>query len=161
MIVLIMGVAGSGKTTVGGLLARQLGWSFADADDFHSAANKAKMAAGRPLDDLDREPWLRALRQHIEGFLRRDESAVIACSALKARYRAILAPGGEDIRWVHLHGPPELLRARLRERSAHYMGPGMLDSQLAALELPAGVFTFDVTASPEELVTRIRQELHL
>ncbi|ACB74118.1 carbohydrate kinase, thermoresistant glucokinase family [Opitutus terrae PB90-1] len=156
-----MGVSGSGKTTVGKLLARELGWSFADADDFHSAANKAKMAAGHPLNDADRAPWLTALRQHIEECLASGKNVVIACSALKASYRAQLRGNSDAIKWVHLHGSPELIRSRLASRSGHYMRAQMLDSQLATLEPPKHALTVDVAATPAEIVDQIRRALHL
>lgn len=160
-IVLVTGVAGSGKSTVGALLAQQLGWTFADGDDFHSPANRAKMSAGQPLDDADRAPWLASLRAYIERCLTRSENTVLACSALKARYRATLLAGSDQIRLVHLHGSFELIRSRLASRKNHYMSAGMLDSQLAALEPPVGALTLDVTAPPEELVARIRREFLL
>lgn len=161
MIILVMGVAGSGKTTVSALLARELGWLFADADDFHSPANRAKMAAGQPLDDADRAPWLQALRTYIDGCLARDENAVLACSALKARYRETLRAGRDQVRLVHLYGSPELIRSRIASRESHYMGAGMLDSQLAALEPPDDALALDVAATPAELVAHIRRAFHV
>jgi gluconokinase len=157
MVILVMGVAGSGKTTIGQLLARELRWSFADADDFHPPANVAKMAAGQPLDDADRAPWLAALRAHIEGCLARNENAVVACSALKSAYRATLVVDRTQVRVVHLHGSRELLQSRLQHRKGHFMRPEMLESQLATLEPPSHALTLDVSATPPELVARIRQ----
>jgi gluconokinase len=156
MILVLMGVAGSGKTTVGQLLARELGWPFLDADDFHSPANRAKMSAGIPLDDADRAPWLDTLHTEIASRARRGENAVLACSALKGRYREVLQREVPDLRWVYLQGSPELLHARLVQRTEHYMRPEMLDSQLATLEPPAEALSLDVTASPRELVAQIR-----
>lgn len=159
MIILIMGVAGSGKTTVGEKLAATLGWKFLDADEVHPPANIAKMAAGHPLTDKDRAPWLAALRARIDDFLRRNVSAVVTCSALKERYREVLLSGTEEVKLVHLQGSPELLRARLRGRVGHFMAPGMLDSQLAELEPPKNALVLDVVHSPEELVETIRKRL--
>ena len=135
-----MGVAGSGKSTVGEALAAAVGWRFVDADDHHAAASIAKMARGEPLDDGDRWPWLDRLRAIIDGALAGGGALVLACSALKASYRARLAGGdaGGRVRFVYLAGTPELLRARLAQRPGHFMKPGMLDSQLATLEVPVG-----------------------
>ena len=161
MVILIMGVAGSGKTTVGEKLAATLDWKFLDADEVHPPANIAKMAAGHPLTDEDRAPWLAALRARIDDFLRRNVSAVVTCSALKERYRDVLLSGTEQVKLVHLQGSPELLRARLRGRVGHFMAPGMLDSQLAELEPPKNALVLDVVHSPEELVETIRKRLNV
>ncbi|MGC4072766.1 MAG: gluconokinase [Nibricoccus sp.] len=162
MIVLLMGVAGSGKTTIGRLLASQLGWAFYDADDFHPPANVAKMAAGTPLTDADRAPWLNVLRERIATSLASGENAVIACSALKAAYRQILQPDpAEPIRLVYLRGSPELLASRLAARSGHFMKPSMLASQLATLEEPAGALVADIARPPENLAAFIRDSLGL
>jgi gluconokinase len=160
-LVVLMGVAGSGKTTVGQALAHELGWSFADADDFHPPANVAKMSAGIPLDDTDRAPWLAAIRNHLQRARRRDESAIVTCSALRERYRHALLDGVSGVTLVHLKGSPELLRARLVARTGHFMKPGMLDSQLATLEEPADAFVCDVAGEPPALVARIRRHLGL
>ena len=124
MVVLVMGVAGSGKTTVGCALAAALGGVFYDGDDFHPPANVAKMAAGTPLDDSDRAPWLAALRARLEACLRADETAIVACSALKARYRETLLGGlpPADARLVWLRGPRELLAERMRARRGFLIG---------------------------------------
>jgi gluconokinase len=156
MVILVMGVAGSGKTTIGELLARELGWSFADADDFHPRANIAKMANGIPLNDSDRAPWLAAIRAHIDACLARDEHAVVTCSALKERYRATLVADPARVRIVHLHGSRELLLSRLGGRQGHFMKAEMLDSQLATLEPPADALSLDVSPPPETLVRQIR-----
>jgi gluconokinase len=139
-VLVVMGVAGSGKTTVGIALAAALGWGFVDADDHHPAANVAKMARGEPLDDADRRPWLDELHGIIADALARGSGLVMACSALKADYRARLAGAGAGgrVRFVHLAGPPELFRERLAKRTGHFMKPAMLDSQIAALEPPGG-----------------------
>jgi gluconokinase len=161
MVILVMGVSGSGKTTVGELLARETGWRFIDADDVHPPANIAKMAAGQPLTDEDRAPWLAALRDRINDQLNRQENAIVTCSALKERYRDVLVVDPERVKIVHLHGSPELLRSRISGRSGHFMPATMLDSQLAALEPPKCALTLDVAQTPEELVARIRREFHL
>jgi len=161
MVILVMGVAGSGKTTIGQLLARQLHWSFDDADDFHPPANIAKMSAGQPLNDDDRAPWLAALRAHIESCLARDENAVLACSALKESYRRTLVVDPARVHIVYLHGSRDLLLSRISGRQGHYMKPAMLDSQLATLEPPADALSLDVTPPPEVLVEKIRAALNL
>ena len=161
LVILVMGVAGSGKTTVGRLLARELHWSFADADDFHPAANVARMAAGQPLTDEDRAPWLAALRAHIDDCLARGDNAVVTCSALKRSYREVLAPDRSRVKFVHLHGSRELLLSRLHARTDHFMRAEMLDSQLATLEPPADAIAVDVSPTPREIVARIRAALGL
>jgi len=161
MIIVVMGVAGSGKTTVGRALAASLGWDFADADDFHPPENIAKMSAGRPLDDADRAPWLAALRAWIDACLARGGDAVVTCSALKRRYRDVLLPDTPRVRLVYLQGSRELLAARLRSRPDHFMKPGMLDSQLAALEPPADALALDIAPPPEMLVAEIRRAFGL
>ena len=160
---LVMGVSGSGKTTVGRALAVALGWSFVDADDFHPPANRAKMAAGRPLDDADRTPWLDALRAHLDRCRQRREPCVLACSALKAGYRAQLVADPASVRVVFLHGSRALLRSRLAARRDHFMPPELLDSQLAALEPPTATaaLALDIAASPPVLVENIRAAFHL
>ncbi len=161
MIILVMGVAGSGKTTVGQLLARQLNWSFADADDFHPPANIAKMSAGQPLNDDDRAPWLEALRAHLQACLDRHENTVLACSALRESYRRLLVVDPTQVRIVHLHGSRELLLSRISGRQGHYMKSSMLDSQLATLEPPADALSLDVSPTPEVLVAQIREAFNL
>jgi len=158
MVVVLMGVAGSGKTTVGRLLAAELGWKFYDADDFHPAANVEKMARGVALDDADREPWLETLRDLVRDCLARGESAVLACSALKESYRRHLLVG-EGVRLVYLKGDYELISQRLKERRGHYMKPQLLDSQFAALEEPGRESHFDAAAPPAEIVKAVRGRL--
>ena len=161
MLIVVMGVTGAGKTTVGKILAQRLGLAFYDADDFHPAENRAKMARNEPLADSDRWPWLDRLRAIIETALAGGGALVLACSALKASYRARLA-GGDTVgrvRFVYLAGTPELLRARLAQRPGHFMKPGMLDSQLATLEVPSDAVTVDVALPVAAQVERIRAAL--
>ncbi len=161
MVIVVMGVAGSGKTTVGRALAAALGWSFRDADDFHPPANVAKMSTGVPLDDADRAPWLAAIRAHIDAKLAHGENAVVTCSALKEKYRAALAADPARVKFIHLTGSPELLAARIAQRRGHFMKPAMLASQLAALELPRAALTLDVAEPPDQLVGQIRRAFSL
>src|ERR1051325_11691600 len=128
MIIVIMGVTGSGKSTIGRLLASTLGWAFADADDFHSEANIQKMSHGIPLDDNDRRPWLQAIRCWIEAAMARDENGVIGCSALKQSYRETLHVSSE-VRFVYLAADPALVEQRLRNRIGHFMKPTLIASQ--------------------------------
>jgi len=153
-----MGVAGSGKTLVGAMLAKSLNWQFADADDFHPAANIEKMTRGVPLTDEDREPWLRAMHDAIVGWIESGENAVLACSALKQRYRDRLSHVPET-RFVYLKGSPDLIYSRLSQRQNHFMKPEMLASQFAALEEPADAIVVDISASPDENVAEIRRRL--
>ena len=154
-----MGVAGSGKTTIGRQLAVELQWPYHEADDFHSAANKEKMGRGVPLDDADRAPWLAAIHAAMAECVAQGRSAVFSCSALKEKYRQVLAAGLPDLRLFYLAGDRDLLLQRIERRVGHYMKPGMLDSQLAALEAPGGALTLDISHSPAELVAAIRREL--
>ena len=149
-----MGVSGSGKSTVGALLAGRLGTEFLDADEFHPPENVARMAAGVPLSDEDRRPWL----ERLNAELRKRKGAVLACSALKESYRAILATG-LDCRFVHLRGSIELIRARLATRSHRYMPASLLESQFATLEPPAGAIEVDIAEPPERCVERISAAL--
>jgi len=155
VIVLLMGVSGAGKTTVGTMLASQLGWEFADADDYHPAANVEKMRNGVPLTDADREPWLERLRALIVAWIASGKSAVLACSALKEAYRDRLMVGAE-VRVVYLKADRELLRERLLLRRGHYMKEGMLESQIETLEEPADAIVLDARSSVEDVVREIR-----
>ena len=155
MIVLLMGVSGAGKTTVGTVLAAQLGWEFADADDYHPAANVEKMRHGIPLTDADREPWLESLRSLIVAWIAAGKSGVLACSALKQAYRDRLMVGA-SVRVVYLKADRELLRERLLLRRGHYMKEGMLESQIATLEEPADAIVLDARSSVEEIVRAIQ-----
>ena len=153
--IVLMGVAGSGKTTVGRALAAELGWTFYDADDFHPPANVAKMARGIPLDDADRLPWLETLRALVRSCLERGERAVLACSALRADYRAYLLLD-ERVKLAYLKGNYELIQKRLAARRGHFMSAAMLESQFAALEEPEQEFHIDISATPDEIVRAIR-----
>ncbi|WP_437726155.1 gluconokinase [Sorangium sp. So ce861] len=161
MIVVVMGVSGAGKTTVGVRLARDLGWEFLDADDLHPAANIEKMRSGKPLDDRDRAPWLAALSARIRQLLEVGRDAVIACSALKAAYRAQLLVDPARMRLVHLTGDPALIAARLAARTDHFMPPGLLATQLAALEPPEDAIRVDIDGTPEEIAAAVRRALGL
>ena len=155
-----MGPAGSGKTTVGELLAGQLGWEFADGDSFHSPANIEKMARGVPLDDNDRIPWLNSIREAMEQWNAQRRNVVLACSALKKIYRERLQIGSA-VKLVYLKGTYDLLLDRLHSRRGHYATEQILKSQLADLEEPADAITIDVARSPEEIVLEIRRQLSL
>jgi len=157
MITIVMGVSGSGKSTVGEDLATRLGQPFVDGDDLHPAANREKMARGMPLDDADRQPWLEAIVATMDAHRARDDSLVIACSALKHRYRDFLRSGHEDVCFVYLHGTRDLLSARLGARSGHFFDPGLLDTQLATLEEPddGEALRIDVGATPADIVEQI------
>jgi gluconokinase len=161
MVVIVMGVSGSGKTTIGRLLAETLGWTFHEGDDLHPRANVEKMAAGIPLNDADRLPWLENLRALIERCLADGENATIACSALKKSYREILGGGLDGVRFVHLTGSRDLIRQRLEQRHGHFMKAKMLDSQLATLEPPSQALDVDVAGTPEEIVAEIRRQLEV
>lgn len=153
-----MGVAGAGKTTVGTLLAQVLGWTFADADSFHSPENINKMMHGRPLTDADRAPWLAALRNVIQSWISQKENAVLACSALKQSYREQLQVSPE-VKLVYLRGPLSLIQPRMLRRSGHYMDPNLLQSQFDTLEEPPDALVIDLSATPSDIVSQIRQRL--
>ncbi|QFQ88992.1 AAA family ATPase [Paracoccus kondratievae] len=133
--IVVMGVSGAGKSTTGEALARHLGWPFVEGDSFHPEANVAKMRAGIPLDDADREPWLRALATEIARNEAQRQSSVMGCSSLKRAYRDILRTGAPVVRFLHVHGSRELLESRLSHREGHFFPAKLLDSQLATLEL--------------------------
>ena len=157
MIIVVMGVSGCGKTTIGQLLASRLEYPFLDADEFHPPENVAKMAAGAPLTDADRGPWLDLLNRK----LHEHESAVLACSALKECYRQALSRGLADCRFIHLQGSLELIRSRLADRRHRYMPASLLESQFAALESPANAIVIDIEQAPERCVERIVSGLSL
>jgi gluconokinase len=155
MVVVLMGVSGTGKTEDGTRLARALGGEFVEGDDYHPPANIAKMRSGTPLDDADRQPWLETLSREIGKWLDAGKTVVLACSALKQRYRDILKAGRPGVRFVHLEGHKDLIRSRLAQRRGHYMPASLLDSQLAALEEPDDAITVSVEGTPDQIVAEI------
>lgn len=160
----VMGVSGSGKSTVADRLAARLGWRFADGDSFHPASNVAKMSAGQPLTDEDRWPWLQAIADEIDCLSAADERAVIACSALKRAYREVLMHGRDDVRIVFLDGTQDLIAARLAARKGHFMPPGLLASQFKTLERPEAderPITVSIDAPVERIVDDIVTQLDL
>ena len=157
-----MGVSGSGKSTIGKLLAARLGWTFAEGDDFHSPAEVAKMKAGQPLDDRDRAPWLAAIAAQIDAWRAAGTQVVVSCSALKRAYRDVIIGARPDVGLVYLAIDPELAKARLSQRHGHFMPPSLLPSQLATLEPPTAdehPITADVNGSPEQTVARVMAQL--
>lgn len=162
IVVVMMGVSGVGKTTIGTLLAERLGWGYAEGDSYHPPANVEKMRAGTPLDDADRGPWLAAIAADIDCWRAAGQGMVVACSALKRRYRDVLIGDRADVRLVRLAGEEALIRARMEKRTDHYMPPSLLLSQLATLEPPApdeAAITVEVTQEPERCVDRILSAL--
>ncbi len=162
--VVVMGVSGSGKSTIGEALAARLGWRFEDGDRFHPPSNVAKMSAGQPLTDEDRRPWLQAIADEIDRVCMAGEHAVIACSALKRSYREILVHGRSDVRIVHLDGAEELIAGRLASRKGHFMPPGLLASQFRTLEPPAAdehPVTVSIDAPTQTVVDDIVHQLGL
>ena len=163
MIVIVFGVSGAGKTTIGKLLAKRLGWRFLEADDFHPRANINKMRRGIPLTDEDRSPWLDSLREQIGKVVEARQDAVLACSALKRVYRERLRVS-DDVRFVFLRGNYALIENQLRRRCGHFMNPALLRSQFADLEEPRSVedaVPIELGRTPEELVEEIKTKLHL
>jgi gluconokinase len=160
MILIVMGVSGCGKTTIGEMLADRLKCDFADADSFHSQANKDKMHKGIPLTDDDRWPWLKAIRASIVEKQADGTTHVYACSALKRVYRDILRDGDTDVTFVYLKGTPELLQERIKTRKGHFFDPKLLQSQLDTLEPPGPdeAIEVDIALSPEEIVVKVLNE---
>ncbi|MGH3918125.1 MAG: gluconokinase [Pseudonocardiaceae bacterium] len=158
MLLVVLGVSGSGKSTVAALLASRTGCALADGDDFHPASSIARMAAGHPLDDALRAPWLAAIAAWLAERAARDECAVVSCSALTRAYRDVLRDACPDVRMVHLAASRELVAQRLATRRGHFMPPGLLDSQYAALE-PLGAdepgVTVDLAATPEQIADQV------
>lgn len=162
MIVIVMGVSGCGKSSVAQAIASQNGWQFIEGDDLHPKANRAKMAAGIPLDDSDRWPWLDTIAKRASRIDAEGGTAVVACSALKRTYRDRLRQAGSHVRFIHLHGERDVIAARMAARQGHFMPPGLLDSQFATLELPAPdepVMTIEITAPIADIATRAQREL--
>ncbi len=160
MIVIVMGTTGSGKTTIGTLLAKRLEWEFVDADDFHPVANVEKMKHGIPLTDADREPWLKALHDKIVQWSAEKRSVVLACSALKQSYRDELW-ASSDVRFVYLRGSYELFSRRVLARKGHFAKQDLLASQFSTLEEPADAITVDASPAPEQIVFEVRRRLGL
>lgn len=150
-----MGVSGSGKTTVGLELSRRLGWPFHDADDHHPPSNLAKMSSGQPLSEKDRLPWLQTLSELIQGWLDRNENALLACSALTRRSRRLLRAGSQEVRFVYLKGSRRLIGQRLQSRQGHFMPAALLKSQFDALQPPRRALSVDAAKPPEQIAQQI------
>jgi gluconokinase len=160
MIYLVMGVTGSGKSTVGKMLAERLGWVYLEADDFHSAANKEKMHRGEPLTEADRLPWLMAMHVELQKQEALEKNAVLACSALREEYRQILLQGLKNSKLIYLRGSRELIADRLTQRKHHFAGVSILDDQFATLEEPRNAdVTVDIKEQPEEIVEEILRKV--
>ncbi len=160
MVILVMGTTGSGKTTVGKLLAAHLHWSFLDADDFHPQANVEKMHNEIPLTDADRWPWLKNIHTELQRFAQSGKNVVLACSALKRSYRDLLSES-VDVRIVYLRGTYEVMRHHIETRHGHFAGEAILAGQFADLEEPQNALVLDVSHTPEQLVAEIISSLHL
>jgi gluconokinase len=161
---IVMGVSGSGKSTIAEKLAERMGWRYEDGDTFHPASNVAKMSAGHPLTDEDRWPWLQAIADEIDRACKAGEHLAVACSALKHSYRDVLVHGRDDVRIVYLRGTQELIAGRLTERKGHFMPPGLLASQFKTLEPPGpdeNPLMVSIDASVEEIVDDITGQLRL
>ena len=161
MVVIVMGVSGAGKSTIGQALATSLRWEFHDGDDLHSENNKRKMHSGEPLTDLDRAPWLLAVRTLIQGILSSGRNAVVACSALKQSYRDQIVVDPASVKIVYLKGSQRLIAERLAGRPGHFMNPALLQSQFDALQEPVDAIVVDVSAAPKVIVDAIKSQLGL
>lgn len=161
MIAIVMGVSGSGKSTIGKMLASKLNWGFSDGDAFHSPANIEKMSKGIALTDADRIPWLEAMENAIALWLQEDRNMVLACSALKSSYRQILLCDAQQVRLVYLKGSFESIRKRLETRQNHFMNQDLLESQFATLEEPESAICVDISQSPDAIVQQIIQNLEI
>jgi gluconokinase len=160
MIIVLMGVTGAGKTTIGRVLSEALGWTFYDADDFHSQSNIEKMRSGQPLTDEDRVAWLESLEKLIRDSIRSKSNIVLACSALKASYRLHLLIDAQ-VRLVYLKGARSLIQERVAERRGHYMNPSLIESQFAILDEPEHALILDAAGLPEDIVATIREKLRI
>ncbi len=161
MVILIMGVSGSGKTTIGKMLAQKIQWQFKDADDFHPQTNIDKMHRGEALTDEDRRPWLELLRQEIDRAFQANVNLILACSALKAPYRQVLDDGTDRIKFVYLKGSIELIQQRLKKRHGHFMNPQLLKSQFDDLEEPDDAIVVDISRDPAKSARQITNSLQL
>ena len=159
MIVLVMGVSGVGKTTIGRLLATALGGQYMEGDDFHTPANLAKMRSGLALSDEDRRPWLQALGKALQAADKKGGPAVLGCSALRESYRQLIRASCPQCQIVWLRGSPELVAARIRGRHGHFMPAGLIESQFAVLEAPADAIAVDIDPAPETIVRQILHRL--
>ena len=155
MVIVLMGVAGSGKTTIGMLLARRLRWPFHDGDDLHPAANRDKMHRGLPLTDQDRRPWLQAVRALIQHCVNDNDNVIVACSALKRSYRDEIIVDPAAVKLVYLKGSSSLINERLAQRHGHFFNPNLLESQFAALEEPSDAIVEDVSRRADAVVNSI------
>ena len=161
MILVLFGVSGSGKTTIGRLLAQELDWNFYDADDFHPTSNVEKMRQGLPLAEADRWPWLERLRELLTQGIARKEELILACSALKEEYRKYLHIN-DEIKWIFLKGEYQLIADRIQDRRGHFMNPNLLRDQFEVLEEPRGnAVVIDIEADPTTIVERIRNKLRI
>ena len=158
MVWIVMGVSGSGKSTVGKMLAERLGLPFYDADDFHPPSNVEKMSSGQPLHDADRKPWLLALANHVRDW-NNTNGAVLACSALKQSYRDLLKSKSPDVHFIYFRGSRRLILQRMKNRSNHYMPPKLLDSQFDTLEEPAKAIIVPIDQSPEAIVNQVHKAM--
>jgi gluconokinase len=161
VIFIVMGVSGSGKTTVGQLLASRLGCGFRDGDEFHPESNVSKMRSGTPLNDEDRRPWLLAIQAHMKAEHAAGRDGVVACSGLKEAYRDLLLRGEPWVRFIHLTGPREVIAERMQSRPGHFMPVTLLDSQLATLEPPTDAWVEDLRRAPEEIVENVLKRLRV
>jgi carbohydrate kinase (thermoresistant glucokinase family) len=164
MIVVVMGVSGSGKTTVAKLLAARLGWQFQEGDELHPPENVEKMKSGTPLTDADRIPWLKRIAEKIDEWRARGESGIVTCSALKRSYRDIIIGDRPEVKLVYLKGSPDLIRQRMARRHGHFMPSSLLDSQFATLEEPSpdeNAIVVDIGGQPEEITGEIAERLRV
>ena len=160
-VIILMGIAGSGKSTIGKMLSERLGWQFYDGDDYHPKENVEKMKRGIPLTDDDRWPWLKAIKELIDSGLSKNQKSIIACSALKRSYRQYLKQDNEDVAFVYLKGDDKTLRARISSRHGHFAGVDLLESQIETLEEPHNVVTVDISRKPEEITDYLIERLEL